>query len=133
MPERTAEPGQRLLVKTASTIPETSARNVRVRSVFRAGETPFESSLQFVLRNRLDVGAVNERHVHPDVEKVYYILAGEAEATAGPWTEVARAGDFIFFPAAIPHQIRNIGQVTLEFVVVAAQAPSPAGLEGYTE
>ena len=133
MAEQAPEPEQRLLVKTASTIPEASARNVRVRSVFRAGETPFESSLQFVLWNKLDVGAVNHRHVHADVEKVYYILAGEAEATVGPWTETARAGDFIFFPAAIPHQIRNIGQVTLEFVVVAAQAISPVGLEGYTD
>lgn len=133
MADKLAGSEQRLLVKTAAAIPERSARNVRVRSVFRAGETPFESSLQFVLSNKLDVGAVNDRHVHLDVEKVYYILAGEAEATAGPWTEIARAGDFIFFPAAIPHQIRNIGSVTLEFVVVAAQAQSPAGLEGHTE
>ena len=124
---------QRLLVRTASTLPEAMARNVRVRSVFRSGETPFESPLKFVLRNRLDVGAVNDRHVHPDVEKVYYILEGEAEVNAGPWTETARAGDFIFFPAAIPHQIRNTGSIPLEFVVVAVEASSPTGLPGYSE
>lgn len=122
-----------LVVKTAASIQEVSAHNVRVRPVFRAGETPFESSLRFVLWNRLDVGAVNERHVHDDVEKVYYLLAGEAEVSVGPWTETANAGDFIFFPAAIPHQIRNVGNVPLDFVVVAAGAADAKGLPGYRE
>jgi len=122
---------QRLLVQPASDIAEFNAHNVQVRPIFRRDAAGFESSLSFVLYNRLPAGEVNERHVHEDVEKVYYFLKGEAELLCGPWTARARAGDFVFFPAAIEHQIRSLGPDDLEFVVCAAQTLGPP--RGLTE
>src|SRR5437762_966879 len=89
----------RLLVRSAADAPERVAHGaVHARGIFSAANAAFESSLVAVLRNRIPAGQVNERHVHPDVEKVYYILQGEAEIECGPWQQHASAGDFIFFP-----------------------------------
>ncbi len=116
---------QRLLVQPAGDIAEFNAHNVRVRPIFRRDTAGFESSFSFVLYNRLPAGEVNERHMHDDVEKVYYFLKGKAELACGPWTAQAGAGDFVFFPAAIEHQIRSLGPDDLEFVVCAAQTLGP--------
>ena len=120
----------RLLVQTGTDIPERVALGaVHARSIFRAESAGFESSLVAVLLNRIKAGEVNERHVHDDVEKVYYVLKGVAEIECGPWTDRARAGDFIFFPAAIPHRIRSAGPDDLEFIVCQARTlDTPRGL-----
>ena len=53
----------------------------------------------------------------------------EAEIECGPWQQHASAGDFIFFPAAIHHQIRSLGPDDLEFIVIQAKAlETPRGL-----
>jgi mannose-6-phosphate isomerase-like protein (cupin superfamily) len=86
-----------------------------------AEDAGFQSSLTYVLRNRILEGEENTLHVHEDVEKVYYILGGKAAITCGEENAEARAGDFIFFPAAIPHSIRSCGPGDLEFIVCAAR------------
>lgn len=120
----------RLLVQSADGVEERVAHGaVHARGIFAAATAGFESSLVAVLRNRIPAGQVNERHVHPDVEKVYYLLQGEAEIDCGPWQQRARAGDFIFFPAAIDHQIRSLGPDDLEFIVIQAKTlTTPRGL-----
>lgn len=127
--ERGAQP-PRLIVRNADELPERVAHGaVHARSVFTAVAAGFESSLVAVLRNRIPAGAVNERHVHDDVEKVYYFLQGEAEIECGPWQQRASAGDFVFFPAAIHHQIRSLGPDDLEFIVIQAKVlGTPRGL-----
>lgn len=105
--------------------------NMNVRRVFSAEEGIFESSLQFMLLNRLPVGEVNTAHTHADIEKLYYFLGGRGEVNCGPTTTNVEAGDCLFFPAAIEHQIRSLGPAELTFVVCAAQALSePKGLDG---
>ena len=94
--------------------------------MFDSSEGLFESGLNFVLYNKLPVGETNVRHVHDDIEKIYYFLSGEAEIDCGPWRKNASAGDLLFFPAAIPHQILNIGSVDLEFIVVASKVSAQA-------
>ena len=120
----------RLLVTRAEDVPERVALGaVHARVIFAAQAAGFESSLVTVLRNRIPAGLVNERHVHDDVEKVYYILGGEGDVECGPWQRRVRAGDFIFFPAAIPHQIRSLGPDDLDFIVVQARVQgTPRGL-----
>ena len=39
----------------------------------------------------------------------------------GPWRTTATAGDFLFFPADIAHQIYSQGPEDLEFIVCAVQ------------
>ncbi len=120
----------RLLVTSAADAPERVAHGaVHARAIFSAATATFESSLVAVLRNRIPAGEVNERHIHADVEKVYYILQGEAEIECGPWQQHAGAGDFIFFPAAIEHRIHSIGTEDLEFIVIQSKvAGTPRGL-----
>ena len=119
-----AEP--RLRVRNAKDVPERVGRGaVRGRTIFTSSDTSFESSLHAVLHNSIPAGEVNERHVHADVEKVYFFIRGEAEIECGPWSEHASAGDFLFFPAAIPHRIRSLGPDDLEFVVVQSKVTSP--------
>lgn len=116
----------RFVVKSPDDIPETVGRNIHARRMFSAAEGRFESSLAFVLFNRLPVGETNVRHIHEDVEKVYYFLRGAAEIDCGPWRASAKAGDFLFFPADIAHQIRSLGPDDLEFVVCAASTTGQA-------
>ncbi len=116
----------RFVVKTVADIPETVGRNIHARRMFTAAEGRFESSLSFVLFNRLPVGETNVRHIHEDVEKVYYFLRGNAEIDCGPWRASAAAGDFLFFPADIAHQIRSLGPDDLEFIVCAASTVEAA-------
>ena len=116
----------RFVVKSTADIPETVGRNIHARRMFTAAEGRFESSLSFVLFNRLPVGETNVRHIHEDVEKVYYFLRGNAEIDCGPWRASASAGDFLFFPADIAHQIRSLGPDDLEFIVCAASTVGEA-------
>jgi mannose-6-phosphate isomerase-like protein (cupin superfamily) len=120
----------RLQVQTAAEVPERESRGaLRVRAIFDAASAGFESSLSFVLWNRIPAGGANELHVHEDIEKVYYFLAGEGEVACGPWTRRVNAGDFLFFPAAIPHMVRNLGADDLAFIVCAAKTlATPRGL-----
>ncbi len=66
---------------------------------------------------------------HENVEKVYYFVKGSGEVDCGPWTKPVKAGDFLFFPAAIEHEIRADEGEDLEFVVCASKTLSePRGL-----
>ena len=105
--------------------------NMNVRRMFSVEDEIFESSLQFMLVNRLPVGEVNTAHTHDDLEKLYYFLTGKGEVNCGPTTTEVSAGDCLFFPAAIEHQIRSLGPDELAFVVCAAKtAGTPKGLGG---
>ena len=130
-PELEGEPvappdDSRFVIKPKADVPEVVGRNIHGRRMFTSAEGRFESSLDFVLYNRLPVGETNVRHVHEDIEKVYFFITGEAEIDCGPWRSHAAAGDFLFFPADIPHQIRSTGGVDLEFIVCAAKTVEQA-------
>ncbi len=122
----------RFRVVTADGVEEgRTATGLFARRVFVAEQGLFESSFQFVLRNRLPPGDKNVRHVHEDVEKVYYFLEGRGEVSCGPWSRGVQGGDFLFFPANIEHEIENTGDVDMVFTVVAARTLGEArGLEG---
>mgnify|MGYP001480330196 CR=1 FL=1 len=130
IPDTSAGAAPRLLVQHAADMAERQSRGeLRVRQIFQAGAAGFESSLSFVLWNRIPAGGANELHVHEDIEKVYYFLQGQGEVACGPWSRNVAAGDFLFFPAAIPHMVRNTGADDLQFVVVAAKTlGTPRGL-----
>ena len=124
-------PEERLIVTAESSVEETQSRgDLQVRRVFEADSMPFESGFQFVLRNRLPAGGANERHIHEDIEKVYYFISGGGVVKCGPWTKHVGPGDFLFFPAAIEHEILADADTDLEFIVCAAQTlGTPRGLE----
>ena len=120
----------RFVTRAKESVDPVITRNLAIRRMFSESEGIFESSFQFSLYNKLPVSETNVRHVHDDVEKIYYFITGSAEIDCGPWRKDVQAGDFLFFPAAIPHQIRNTGSVDLEFIVVAAKTLDTAkGME----
>ncbi len=130
--EPTAPPADaRFVVRAVADVPAAVGRNIQARRMFTAAEGRFESSFEFVLFNRLPVGETNVRHIHENIEKVYYFLRGKAEIDCGPWRTSAGAGEFLFFPADIAHQIRSLGPEDLEFIVCAASTTSAArGMRG---
>ena len=121
---------ERLLVKAANSVEERVARgDLMARVIFHENDVPFESSFTFALYNRVPAGKSNEKHIHENVEKVYYFVKGSGEVDCGPWTKAVKAGDFLFFPAAIEHEIRADDGEDLEFVVCASKTLSePRGL-----
>src|SRR5215472_3045850 len=52
------------------------------------------------------------RHTHTREDEVYYVLAGELEATVGEERFVLKPGDTLMAPRDIPHQLRNSGDTT---------------------
>lgn len=126
--------GPRLIVRSPDDVePRASRGDLVVRPVFTEGGMPFASSFTMALYNRLPAGGANERHVHDDVEKIYYFVSGRGEVECGDWRAGVGAGDFLFFPAAIEHEIHCVGDEDLEFVVCGARTlerPRCAGASG---
>ena len=109
--------------------PRVARGDLMARVIFHENDVPFESSFTFALYNRVPAGKSNEKHIHENVEKVYYFVKGSGEVDCGPWTKPVKAGDFLFFPAAIEHEIRADEGEDLEFVVCASKTLSePRGL-----
>lgn len=67
-------------------------------------------------------GAVAEPHFHDGFETAIYQLSGRVETRFGEQLErtvVSEAGDFLFIPAGIPHQARNLSRTEPASAIVA--------------
>ena len=67
-------------------------------------------------------GGVAKAHLHTDPETAIYVLKGRVETHFGPGlaeTQVNKAGDFIYIPANVPHQPRNLGATEPVIAIVA--------------
>jgi mannose-6-phosphate isomerase-like protein (cupin superfamily) len=53
---------------------------------------------------------------HPDMEQLYYIVAGKAEVVVGDEKGEATAGDLVFIPRDALHAIRNSGEEKLVYL-----------------
>src|SRR5215467_8335265 len=67
------------------------------------------------------------RHTHTREDEVYFVLAGELEATVGDETFVLRPGDTLLAPRDISHELRNSGSVENHYLLVF----SPSGFEEF--
>ena len=72
-------------------------------------------------------GMAVPRHTHTREDEVYFVLAGELEATIGEETFVLRSGDTLFAPRDLPHELRNSGNSENHFLLVF----SPSGFEEF--
>lgn len=72
-------------------------------------------------------GMAVPRHTHTREDEVYFVLAGELEATVGDETFVLRPGDTLLAPREVPHQLRNSGTSENHFLLVF----SPSGFEEF--
>jgi len=72
-------------------------------------------------------GAAAPPHVHEGHETAIYVLEGEVEMRWGARLEetlVARAGDFVYIPAGMPHAPRNVSDVAPARAVAARTDPN---------
>jgi uncharacterized RmlC-like cupin family protein len=75
----------------------------------------------------LPPGAVAEPHVHQHHETVIYLMAGRVELRSGEGLArrtICEAGDFIFTPAGMPHQPRNMSDTEPAVVIFARTNPN---------
>jgi quercetin dioxygenase-like cupin family protein len=72
-------------------------------------------------------GMAVPRHTHTREDEVYFVLAGELEATVGDETFVLQPGDTLLAPRDIPHELRNSGTSENHFLLVF----SPSGFEEF--
>ena len=59
-----------------------------------------------LLEVSLAPGMAVPRHTHTREDEVYFVLAGELEATIGDETFVLQPGDTLLAPRDIPHELR---------------------------
>ncbi len=72
-------------------------------------------------------GAVAEPHYHDGFETALYQLSGRVETRYGASLEhsvVSQAGDFVFIPAGLPHQARNLSETEPASAIVARNDPN---------
>src|SRR6516164_5671157 len=80
-----------------------------------------------LLEVSLAPGMAVPRHTHTREDEVYFVLAGELQATVGDETFVLQPGDTLLAPRDIPHELRNSGNTTNHYLLVF----SPSGFEEF--
>src|SRR5262249_60852657 len=80
-----------------------------------------------LLEVSLAPGMAVPRHTHTREDEVYFVLAGELEATVGEEIFVFQLGDPLCAPRDVPHQLRNSGTSENHFLLVY----SPSGFEEF--
>jgi uncharacterized RmlC-like cupin family protein len=72
-------------------------------------------------------GAKAEPHFHKGFETAIYLLKGRVETLYGEGLQLSvinEAGDFIFIPANVPHQPRNLSNTEAAIALVARNDPN---------
>jgi uncharacterized RmlC-like cupin family protein len=67
-------------------------------------------------------GGAAKAHIHLDYETAIYIVQGQVETHYGPGlreTIINGPGDFIYIPANVPHQPRNLSETEPAIAIVA--------------
>ncbi|MCU1395992.1 MAG: mannose-6-phosphate isomerase [Ilumatobacteraceae bacterium] len=75
----------------------------------------------------IPAGAAAEPHYHEGFETAIYILSGRVETRYGEGLRevvVNEAGDFLFIPAGVPHQPRNLSDTEAARALVARNTPA---------
>ena len=74
----------------------------------------------------LEPGQSQTPHVHPDQDKVYYVLDGRGRFTLDGADEVAEAGEAIVAAAGAAHGVRNDSAARLLLLVIVTPPPPHA-------
>ena len=79
----------------------------------------------------LPPGARAKAHLHHDIETAVYIIEGEASTYFGPTLSdvvLARAGEYVYIPAEMPHVVVNHSSAPCRAVVAHTAADDQAGI-----
>lgn len=89
-----------------------------------AKTTLFESARMFCDVYGLAPGQEQKPHVHPDGDKLYYVIEGHGHFTVG--ADVREVGErhLVCVPAGVEHAVRNASVAPLTLLVVMAPHPT---------
>jgi mannose-6-phosphate isomerase-like protein (cupin superfamily) len=68
-----------------------------------------EGSMPIVIEHRVTSGGAAPLHLHRVLEDNFYLLSGRLALRCGEDEFVARSGDYVVLPRAVPHTLRVIG------------------------
>ena len=74
-----------------------------------------KSKLMMVNLCKVPVEKTHKLHSHQTMEEIFYFTNGRGEVTIDDETIIVGSGDRIIVPAKSEHQIKNIGDVDLEY------------------
>ena len=77
----------------------------------------------FVGLNCFEAGQSQAVHSHPDADKFYLVLSGNARMLVGDEARDAGAGVLVWAPMGVPHGVERAHERT---VMLVAMAPPPA-------
>ena len=99
--------------------------DVALGSILLSGEDT--GGAYCLLDMRVAQGKGVPRHTHTREDEALFVLSGELQATVGHEVFTLRAGETLFAPRHIPHQLRNSGSVPNHYLIMF----SPAGFEEF--
>src|ERR1051326_6704922 len=79
---------------------------------------------QGIAMQRVEIppGGAAKAHIHQGYETAIYIIQGQVETLYGPGLRqsvISGTGEFIYIPADVPHQPRNLSQTEPAIAIVA--------------
>lgn len=80
-------------------------------------ETVGAKSVEMLL-GTIEPGQGAQKHSHPGIEQICYLLEGKAIASVGNKEQEMEAGDCCFFPSDIPHTFTVIGDKPARLLVI---------------
>jgi uncharacterized RmlC-like cupin family protein len=95
-----------------------------------SGETAGSRSL-CLTSGTIPPGGRSRAHLHRGIESAGYVIDGEVETLFGPVLErsvLARAGDFVYIPADVPHVVVNRSERPARVLVAHSAADDQEGV-----
>ncbi len=78
-----------------------------------------QTSALSVIQERMPPGTSEVRHFHNKASQFFYVLRGGLAIEVSGKESSVRAGQGLYVGAGEPHQVRNVGSVDAEFLVVS--------------
>jgi mannose-6-phosphate isomerase-like protein (cupin superfamily) len=76
-----------------------------------------------VIQEKMPPATAEARHYHQNAQQFFFILSGEAVMAVETEQITLRTGEGLHIPPGIPHQIQNLSDHPVEFLVIS-QPPS---------
>jgi mannose-6-phosphate isomerase-like protein (cupin superfamily) len=106
------------LVRRAVIDPETGSSHSWGWLSFLADEETTGTSGVTVGTARIQPGAKNPLHKHPNCAEIILFLAGSVEHVVDTEVVEVAKGDMLIVPAGMPHRAHNVGSEPVEMIVI---------------
>ena len=84
--------------------------------IVRNDEVSPKSKLMMINLCRVPVGKTHKAHSHKTMEEIFYFTQGTGQVKINKEIEEVKPGDRIIVPAKSVHQVKNTGDVELEYI-----------------